>query len=87
MTPYIELVIGRAYLISGLKAAVWDTPHPRFGSPDEVAGRYLGSLQGVRRWHGFEVWFGGREEGVLFMNDADISGLTISSLPGGGPRP
>jgi hypothetical protein len=82
VSRFINLVPGQAYLLSGMRKVVWDTPHPRFGSPDAVAGRYLGSLKGQRRWHAFEVWLGGREEGVLFMNEADISQLDITLLPG-----
>ncbi len=84
--PYIELVIGRAYAISGMKPEVgrdpgkWGAPHPRFGMPPAVAGWYLGSLQGTRRWHGFEVRHEGTEQGVLFMNDDDLEVLNVSPI-------
>jgi hypothetical protein len=80
----IRLRVGRAYMITGMKNAVWDIPHPRFGSPDQVAAVYLGSLRGVRRWHGFEVWADGSEQGVLFMNDDDMLNLHIAPMNTGG---
>lgn len=80
MTHFVDLIVGNGYILSGLKLAKWDTPHPRFGKPDRVAARYLGSLQGVRRWHGFEVWANRQEQGVLFMNDADIEAINIAPM-------
>ena len=76
----MELVVGRAYYLEGMKKEMWDAPHPIFGAPPAVAGRYLGCLQGARRWHGFEVWVRGREEGVLFMNDEDLSKLVVTPI-------
>ncbi len=76
----VRLRVGRAYLLSGLQEAVWDRPHPRFGMPDQVAAVYLGHVPGHRRWHIFEVWADGQEQGVLVMNDDDIAQVTIAAM-------
>jgi hypothetical protein len=76
----MELLVGKAYYLEGMERPMWDRPHPRFGAPPSLATRYLGSLQGYRRWHGFEVWVENREEGVLFMNDDDLSKLKVTAV-------
>ena len=76
----MELVVGGIYRLEGMVRTMWDSPHPVFGAPPSLAGRYLGCLQGVRRWHGFEVWVEHREEGVIFMNDDDLCKLTVTKL-------
>ncbi len=67
-------------MLSGLQSAVWDRPHPRFGTPDHVAAVYLGHVQGTRRWHIFEVWADSEEQGVLVMNDDDIAKVQIGAM-------
>ncbi len=74
------LIVGRAYCLRGLNPGMWDNSHPKFGRPFELAARYLGSLQGTRRWHGFEVRVDGADEGVIFMNDGDLDQLEIECL-------
>ena len=59
---------------------MWSMSHPQYGKPHALAGRYLGCLHGVRRWHGFEVWIEGKEVGVIFMPDEDLEQLRVSSL-------
>jgi hypothetical protein len=59
---------------------MWDVGHPLYGKPREVAGNYLGFLQGTHRWHGFEVWFDGQEIGVIFMNDKDLEQLHVEDI-------
>lgn len=76
----MELLVGKAYYLEGMDRPMWDRPHPRFGAPPALATRYLGSLQGNRRWHGFEVWVANREEGVLFMNDDDLGKLKVTPI-------
>lgn len=76
----MDLIVGRIYHLEGMERPMWDRPHPRFGAPPALATRYLGSLQGNRRWHGFEVWVENREEGVLFMNDADLEKLKVTPV-------
>ncbi len=86
MSPYIELVIGFPYALSGMKPVKgddpgqWGAPHPRFGMPQAIAGWYLGALQGTRRWHGFEIRHEGTEQGVIFMTDDDLETLTVSPI-------
>jgi hypothetical protein len=76
----MTLDVGRIYHLEGMKREMWDGPHPRFGAPPALATRYLGCLQGRRLWHGFEVWVDGNEEGVIFMNDEDLSKLSVTKL-------
>lgn len=72
------LVVGRAYRLSGMAAEMWTVAHPQYGKPWELAGKYLGYLQGERSWHGFEVWVGGKEVGVIFMPGEDLARLQVS---------
>ena len=74
----MDLEVGRIYLLQGMERSMWDRPHPRYGAPSSLATRYLGCLQGARKWHGFEVWVENREQGVLFMNDADLNKLRVT---------
>jgi len=76
-----KLVVGRAYLVEGMHAELWDVGHPEHGKPYAVAGRYLGWIQGTRRWHAFEVWHLGVEIGVLFMNESDLAALIVVEVP------
>lgn len=76
-----RIVPGRGYVLSGMRSEMWGAPHPTHGTPESVAAKYLGSLQGTRRWHGFEVWKDGTEQGVIFMADADLAQLTVKALP------
>ena len=76
----MELQVNKAYYLQGMQEDMWDAPHPDFGAPQKIAARYLGSLHGVRRWHGFEVWIDDKEAGVLFMNDDDLAKLTVEPL-------
>jgi hypothetical protein len=73
-------VVGRSYYLNGMGHAMWDVPHPKFGRPKALAGRYLGCLCGIRTWHGFEIWVDGQEHGVIFMNDSDIAKLSIIDI-------
>lgn len=76
----MELLLGKAYYLEGMERPMWDRPHPRFGAPHALATRYIGCLQGHRRWHAFEVWVENREEGVLFMTDADLELIKITPI-------
>lgn len=76
----MELEIGASYLLSGLEATMWDVGHPRFGKPAALAGRYLGSLMGLRQWFVFEIWLDLQEIGVIVMNDTDLAKVTIRRL-------
>lgn len=81
-TKTVNLIIGRAYYISDMVEELWTTGHPKFGKPRSVAGYYLGCLHGTRRWHGFEVWAGGKEQGVIFMTEQDLEKLTVEAISG-----
>lgn len=81
-----QLVVGKTYYLEGMVRPMWDGPHPRFGAPPALATRYLGSLQGHRLWHGFEVWVESKEEGVLFMNEDDLKKIRITPLDQRFPR-
>ncbi len=76
----MELLVGKAYYLEGMAPDMWDAPHPVFGAPLCIAARYLGSLQGLRLWHGFEVWVASSEQGVLFMNDEDLNKLKVTPV-------
>jgi hypothetical protein len=76
----MKLENGRAYYLEGMRSDLWDAGHPKYGKPERVAGKYLGFLQGVRRWHGFEIYADGRECGVIFMTDDDLGMLKVSEL-------
>ncbi len=73
----MDLEVGRAYYLEGMERDMWDAPHARFGAPKKLAGIYLGSVVGERSWHLFEVWVGGKEEGVILMNEDDVKKLRI----------
>lgn len=74
------LVIGRVYRLSGMIDTMWTAGHPVFGKPDTLAGIYLGCLHGQRRWHGFEIWVKRKEQGVIFMTDADLRKLKVEPI-------
>ena len=76
----MNLLVGRAYHLSGFEKLKWGNTHPTYGQPNEVAARYLGSLRGSRLWHGFEVRMAMKDVGVLFLPDADLRKLTIREL-------
>lgn len=76
----MDLVVGRVYHLRGMVEEMWDAPHPIYGAPPALAARYLGSVQGLRRWHAFEVWHQGEEKGCLFMNDNDLARLTVTEI-------
>jgi hypothetical protein len=78
----MELRIGRTYHLEDLDRAEWDAPSPKYGAPRSLAARYLGSIQGNRRWHGFEVWIEGKDAGVLFMNDDDLRKIRVTPISG-----
>lgn len=78
----MNLEPGRAYFLNQMRPDMWTGPHPIFGTPERVAGKYIGSLQGNRRWHGFEVWKDGMECGVIFMTDDDLQQLDVSEIVG-----
>lgn len=82
MTPVVNLIVGRAYYLSGMVDDMWTTGHPVYGKPEALAGYYLGCLHGTRRWHGFEIWAKGQEQGVIFMTDADLQKLTVEAIAG-----
>jgi hypothetical protein len=65
-----------------MKEELWDAPHSTYGTPESIAARYLGALRGIRRWHGFEVWAGGEERGVIFMPDQDLAKITVTAITG-----
>lgn len=74
------LLVGKGYYLQGMSAEMWDRPHPVFGAPRALAARYLGHIEGSRRWHGFEVWVDNQEQGVLFMNDEDLSKIIVTEI-------
>jgi hypothetical protein len=76
----MKLEIGKAYYLEGMRSDLWDAGHPKYGKPERIAGKYLGFLQGVRCWHGFEIYAAGSESGVIFMTDDDLSKLRVSEL-------
>ena len=76
----MDLVVGKAYYLEGMEAEMWDAPHPVFGTPKSLAARYLGFLAGRRRWHGFEVWVENDEQGVLFINDDDLTKIKVTPV-------
>jgi hypothetical protein len=80
MTITTRLIVGNAYYLRGMTGDMWTTGHPEYGTPDELAGRYLGSLRGTRVWHGFEIWVSGKEVGVIFMTTADLEQLSVVRL-------
>jgi len=76
----IELQVGHAYVLDGMQPTLWGNAHLRFGQPHVLAARYLGSLEGARLWHLFEIHVEGHEIGVLLMNDADLAQLTVQEI-------
>jgi hypothetical protein len=76
----MDLAVGKAYYLEGMETEMWDAPHPVYGMPKCIAGMYIGYVTGRRRWHAFEVWVAGEEEGVLFMNDEDLSKLSVTEV-------
>jgi len=58
-----------------------------YGKPSKLCCRYLGPRSGERRWHVFEVWVDGREQGVVVMNEADLGQLIVTAAePAKGAR-
>lgn len=86
MSPYIELVVGRPYALSGMKAEVgtepgrYAAPHPRFGMPKAMVVWYIGSVTGTKRWHAFELRLEGVYQNTIFMNDEDLETLDVSPI-------
>ena len=76
----MELLVGKAYYLEDMVRPMWDRPHPRFGAPPALATRYLGSLRGNRRQARTGSTGEGREEGVLFMHDADLERIKITPV-------
>ena len=76
----MALEIGKAYLLTGMVPDLWVAPHPTYGTPFELAAKYLGSLTGARTWHGFEVWVEEKDVGVIFMHDADLAALSVTEI-------
>lgn len=74
------IVIGMAYVLSGMVPAMWNNTHRVYGQPNALAVIYLGALQGTRLWHLFEVQIDGADAGVLTMNDDDLHCLQIYPL-------
>lgn len=74
------LTPGHGYILSNLRAVIWDNLHPRFGCPDSLAVVYLGSLQGTRLWHLWEVRIAQADAGVLMLNAADLAQITVTPL-------
>jgi hypothetical protein len=80
MSAALRLVAGFAYYLEGLPAKMWDVGHPKFGKPRAISGRYLGTVQGRREWHVFEIWVGEREEGAIILNRTDLEAITVQRL-------
>jgi len=76
----MDLQIGRPYLLSGMNPNMWNNAHAEFGQPDSLSGVYLGRVSGTRTWHLFEIYIGGKEEGVLMMTTKDLGKLVITEL-------
>lgn len=76
----LRLVPGFAYYLEGLPAKMWDVGHPKFGKPRALSGRYLGSVQGRREWHVFEIWVGMTEEGAIILSQQDLENITVKKL-------
>ena len=74
-----RLTVGGWYDLKGMRPYMWDNRHPLFGKPTKLRCRYLGLCQGLRRWHVFEVWIAGREEGVIVMNEIDLGQLIVTT--------
>lgn len=76
----VKLRHGRLYRLSGMKSSMWQVPHPSYGRPVSVVGRYIGTMKGTRRWYGFEIHVGGRERGVIFMPEVDLAQLKVEEV-------
>lgn len=72
--------IGSYYFIRGMETEMWDMAHEKYGQPKEIVGLYLGSVKGTRTWHLFEVRTKLGDEGVLLMNDNDLSKLDFTEV-------
>lgn len=77
-----NLVPGFAYYLEGIPEKLWDVGHPKFGKPRALSGRYLGSRQGKRLWHVFEIWVGTEEEGAIIISQRDLETVTVKRLVG-----
>lgn len=80
MSAALRLVAGFSYYLEGLPSKMWDVGHPRFGKPRAICGRYLGSVQGRREWHVFEIWVGENEEGAIILNRTDLEAINVKRL-------
>lgn len=78
----MDLIAGQAYRLERMLKPYWDAGHPKYGKPERIAAKYLGSLDGHRRWHLFEVWDDGSEQGVIMMNDDDLLRIDVTPLAG-----
>jgi hypothetical protein len=76
----VRLLVGHAYNIEGMRSEMWDVVHKHYGTPERLAGIYLGAIWGTRRWHLFELRFEGRDAGVIVMNDNDLAQLIVTPL-------
>lgn len=74
------MIVGQAYVLGNLRAAIWDNAHPRFGCPDTLAVIYLGAVQGTRLWHLWEVRIAQVDTGVLLLHEADLAKITVTPL-------
>jgi len=75
------------YELKGMRPYMYDVRHPLYGKPSKLCCRYLGPRSGERRWHVFEVWVDGREQGVVVMNEADLGQLIVTAAePAKGAR-
>ncbi len=76
----IPLIPNHAYRLSGMQPTMWAAPHVVYGTPQDVAGIYLGCLAGTRTWHLFEVRIKGKDAGVIMMTTSDLEKITIREL-------
>lgn len=76
----MNLEVGRAYRLERMYERYWDAGHPRYGKPERIAAKFIGSVQGNRCWYLFEVWAGGKEQGVIMMNDDDLTRIEVSEI-------
>lgn len=78
----MTLQIGHAYWLKGMKRSMWQVPSPTFGCPERIVGIYLGSLQGTRKWYGFEIQVRKKDRGVIFMPESDLILLRVEAAEG-----